>query len=330
MSALADGRARAGTRPPRYRSLLAATLAAQITTGLVLWAVQLPFALLGMAPSSVAASLWLPWRIDGAWSALAVAGYVLVVCAVGGWMVAGRVAHRGIARPAPAWAWLAFGAAGYGAMALGHTGGARLLLAIVLAPLTLRLCAYRGDGSLRAWPAPLESGRRGAVPALLVAVALVLSYSAAHAFWQNGSGGVASATLRPGRTAVIDVGLHAIALPVRITGVALDGPGTAALGVARAAFTSAGSPPLLGDGPSVLPGPVARALPARLSAGTGAWLAIRIRLLSCPARGARIDAITLSYRVLGITTSQRIPLWSTQAIACRGARSGPSASSLNV
>jgi hypothetical protein len=317
MSALADGRPRTGSRPPTYLPLVLATLPAQIVTGLVLWTVQLPFALLGIGPSSLGADIWLPWGVDGVWSALGLAAYLLIVCLLGGAMVGARVAQRGIARPAPAWAWLAFGASGYAAVALGQSGSARLLLAIVLAPLTLRLFGYRADGDVRRWPSRLSPGRSGAAGALLAAAALALSYSATHAFAQNGSAGSPSSALSPGRTTVIEVGLHGISLPARLTAVELDGR-AGSLRVVRAALAGEGGTPLHLAGSTAVPGPVARALPVSVPARTGTWLALGIRLRGCPVRSARIDAITLRYRVPGIATSQRIPLWSALRIACAG------------
>jgi hypothetical protein len=319
MSALADDRARTGSRPPTYLPLVLATLPAQIVTGLVLWTVQLPLALLGIGPTSLGADVWLPWGFDGAWSMLGLAGYVLIVCLLGGAMVGARVADRGIACPAPGWAWLAFGASGYAALALGQSGDTRLLLAIVLAPLVLRLFAYRVDGSVRAWPSRAAFGRRGAAAALLACAGLALSYSATHAFAQNGSAGSPTLALSPGRTTVIEVGLQGSALPARFTAVDLDGRGARALRVVRAALAGEGGAALPTAGASARGGPVVRALPVEVPARTGAWLAIGIRLHGCPARSARVDAITLRYRVLGIATSERISLWNAARIACRAA-----------
>lgn len=312
MSALADGHARTGSRPPAYLPLALATMPAQIITGLVLWTVQLPLALLGIGPASLGADIWLPWGIDGAWSASGLAAYVLIVCLLGGAIVGARVAHRGIARPAPGWAWLAFGASGYGALALGQSGGARLLLAIVLAPLTLRLFAYRADGARRAWPSRPAFGRGGAALALLAAAALALSYAATHAFAQNGSTGSPAAALSPGRTTVIEVGLQGILLPAQVRAVELDGRRVGALRVVRVALAGEA-------GAASAARPAVRALPVDLPARTGSWLAIGIRLRGCPAQSARIAAITLRYRVLGFGTSERIPLWNTVRIACRPA-----------
>ncbi len=316
MSALADSRARTGSRPPGYGPLLFATLSAQVLTGVALWVVQFPFALLGVAPSSVADSLWLPWCVDGAWSGVGVAAYVLIVCVLGGAMAASRVEHRRIARPAAAWAWLAFGAAGYAAIALGHSSGVRLILAVVLAPLTLRLFAYRVDGSRRPWPSRLSLGRRGLAPALAAAVALALSYSATHAFAENGSAGSTASMAGSGHAVVLAVGLQGIAVPSQITGVRLDGHGTESLRVLRIALSAQRG----GPGETVAAaGPVARSLPMRLQAQSGGWLAVRFTVRSCPAHSPRIDAITLHYRVLGIATLERIPLWRELQLDCRAA-----------
>ncbi len=322
MSALADRHAQTRLRRPAYLPLVLATLPAQISTGLMLWIVQLPFALLGIGPTSLGANVWVPWKPAGSWSALGLAAYALIVCVLGGAMVGARLADRGIARPAPAWAWLAFGASGYAAMALGETGGARLLLAIVLALLTVRLLGYRVDGAPRPWPSRPAAGRwpsrpaagrAGVVAALLVAAVLALSYSATHAFAQNGSAGAESAALSPGETTVLNVGVDGIVLPARVTGVQLDGRGAGRVAVVRAAAASEVA------GRATVAGPVAHALPVWLPARAGTWLAVGIRLLSCPARAVRIDAVTLRYRVLGIATSERIPLWSAERISCRAA-----------
>ncbi len=311
MSALAHSRARTGSRPPAYGPLVVATLSAQILTGLALWIVQFPFALIGIAPSSVADSLWLPWGIDGPWSGLGVAAYVLVVCVLGGSMVASRVEDRGIARPAAAWAWLAFGAAGYAAIALGHSAGVRLVLAVVLAPLALRLFAYRVDGARRPWPSRLAPGRRGLVPVLVAAVALAFSYSATHAFAQNGSAGSA-ASVGSHHAVILNVGLQGIALPSQITGVSLDGRSTAALRVLRAALSGE-------RGSAVATSAVAGPLPMRLGAQENGWLAVRFIVRACPSSSPQIDAITLHYRVLGIATSERVSLWRMLQLDCRPA-----------
>ncbi len=62
MSALADRHAQTGSRRPAYLPLVLATLPAQISTGLMLWIVQLPFALLGIGPTSLGANVWVPWK----------------------------------------------------------------------------------------------------------------------------------------------------------------------------------------------------------------------------------------------------------------------------
>jgi hypothetical protein len=296
-----------------------ATLSAQILTGLALWVVQFPFALLGIAPSSVADSLWLPWRVDGPWSGVGLAAYVLIVCVLGGALVASRVQYRRVARPAPAWAWLSFGAAGYAAIALGHTGPWRVVLAVVLAPLTLRLFAYRADGSRRPWPSRLSLGGRGLAPALALAVVLSLSYSTTHAFAQNGSADSRASMAGSGHAIVLAVGLQGIALPSQITAVGLDGHGTAALRVLRVALSGdrAGAS-TTGAGGAVV-GPVARSLPVALRAQTNSWLAVRFTVRACPAHTPRIDAIILHYRVLGIATSERIPLWRELQLDCKPA-----------
>ncbi len=311
MSALAHSPARTGSRPPAYGPLVLATLSAQILTGLALWVVQFPFALLGIAPSSVADSLWLPWGVDGAWSGLGAAAYVLIVSVLGGSMVAARVEYRHIARPAPAWAWLSFGAAGYAAIALGHSSPVRVLVAVVLAPLTLRLFAYRVDGTRRAWPSRLSLGRRGLASALVAAVALAFSYSATHAFAQNGSAGSA-ASVGSGHAVILNVGLQGIALPSQITSVSLDGHGTDALRVLRAALSGAHG----GGGATAA---VAGPLPVSLHAQTGGWLAVRFTVRSCPKHSPSVDAITLHYSVLGIATSERVPLWRALELDCRPA-----------
>jgi hypothetical protein len=311
MSALAHSRARTGSRPPAYGPLVLATLSAQILTGLALWVVQFPFALLGIAPSSAAESLWVPWSADGLWSGLGVAAYVLIVCVLGGSMVARRVECRKIDRPAAGWAWLAFGAAGYAAIALGHSSAIRVVLAVVLAPLTLRLLAYRVDGARRPWPSRLSPGWRGLAPALVAAVALVFSYSATHAFAQNGSAGSA-ASVGSHHAVILNVGLRAIALPSQITSVSLDGHNTRALRVLRAALSGESGAP---GATSALAG----GLPARLRARTNGWLAVRFIVRSCTAHIPTVDAITLHYRVLGIATSERVPLWRGLQLDCKPA-----------
>lgn len=57
----------------------------------------------------------------------------------------------------------------------------------------------------------------------------------------------------------------------------------------------------------------------RLRAQSGGWLAVRFTVRACSGHSPRIDAITLRYRVLGIATSERIPLWRELQLDCRAA-----------
>ena len=56
-----------------------------------------------------------------------------------------------------------------------------------------------------------------------------------------------------------------------------------------------------------------------VQAQSGGWLAVRFTLRACPAHTPKVDAITLRYRVLGIATSERIPLWRELQLNCRPA-----------
>ena len=109
------------------------------------------------------------------------------MCVVAAWFVGGSVERCGFNRPAAGWLRIAIAISGYGAMALGQTVGARVLYAVVLGAMVVRVLVFVADGNARSWPWSL--GRRVQVLVALLAMLVGASYGVTHAFAADGSGG---------------------------------------------------------------------------------------------------------------------------------------------
>ena len=305
MSALSGrwGQTRRSVGParPSYPVLLSATFGAQLECGLALWLTDNGLAILRVAPGGGGANPFLPWQIDGLWALAGAAGWAYLVSRLIARRLVKRIIGRDRTAPSTGWTAVAVAVGGYGALALGHSTGIRLLLAVTVTPLIVGAVAYTPDGRPRPWTVP--AGRRTRVAVAATALLLALAYSVPHPFSTPGSGGSYATgvnRLAPGQTVEVDVGLSGHLLPTQLTAVTLD---QAAL--VRTAATLSGAPAAS----------LGHRLPAHLPTG-GQWLSLHIRL-SCPASPATISHATLHYRVLGMATSQHIALGERVRLACR-------------
>jgi hypothetical protein len=218
---------------------------------------------------------------------------------------------------------IAIAISGYGAMAVGHTAAAHVFAAVVAGAALTRLIAFRKDGSARRWPWAMSSRMR--VGAALVALLVALSYSALHPFAADGDGGTYAGgiTYAPLRlTELVDVGLSESRFPVTINSVTLTGPGVAHVRLWPALLNlgslNASVPAELRHlpgGPRTFDGYGSRRLPFHLPASEQLWLTVQVRLISCG--DVSLNTLKLRYTVLGIATSQTIPLQSPLTLRCR-------------
>lgn len=304
MSALARSpRALDGWRRPSLFGLLAAVLGGEVMGAVTLWVISVILAIPGIAPFGGAQRwVWLPWQIDGLWALLGAIGWGYLVCTLVAALVADRVERRGYGRPAAAWLRIAIAISGYGAMAVGRTAATHVFVAIVAGAVVIRLVVFNLDGSPRAWRWVMP--RRARVVSAIAAALVALSYSATHAFAGDGDGGTyGSGTIitHLGHTETISVGLSQIRLPVDITGATFTGPGAAHVRVSS-----------LSLGMGFPTGPLR--LPYRLGAGRSLWIDATVRLTSCG--DVTVNSLKLRYTVLGIATSESIPLQQPLSMGC--------------
>ena len=311
-------------RVPSAWGLAWPVFAGEFQAAVVLWAIAIPVALLTLAPLGGPQEwLWLPWRIDGAWALIGGVGWGYLVCAVVAWFVGGSIERRGFDRPAAGWLRIAIAISGYGAMALGHTGGARVLCAVVLGAIVVRVLGFASDGNARTWPWSPGSGVR--FLAALSATLIGFSYGVTHAFAADGSGGsyVSQATyVRPGQTETIDVGLSHVLFGVEVQSATVTGPHAANASV-RSMVLHLGSPlelttpAMLRSLPKAFRSSLALTstkLPYRVPAGQDLWISVRVALRSCSA--ATLDTLRLRYTILGMPTAASVRIGSPLTLDC--------------
>jgi hypothetical protein len=305
MSALARfPRALDDCRRPSLFGLLRAVLAGEVLGAVMLWVISIVLAIPGIAPfGGDQRWVWLPWQIDGLWALVGALGWGYLVATLVARLVTDSIERRGYGRPAAVWLRFAIAISGYGAMAVGHTAAAHVFVAVVGAAAVIRLLVFNLDGSPRPWRWAVP--RRARLAGVIAAALIALSYSATHAFAGDGSGGsYATGTIltHVGQTETVSVGLSEIRLPVDVTAATFSGPGSAHLRVSS-----------LGLG---MDDSHALRLPYRLGAGKGLWISATVKLTSCA--NATVNTFKLGYTVLGIATSESIPLQQPLSLSCRG------------
>jgi hypothetical protein len=239
------------------------------------------------------------------------------------WFVGGSVERRGFDRPAAGWLRIAIAISGYGAMALGHTVGARVFYAVVLGAIVVRMLVFVADGSARSWS--WSPGRRVQVLAALLAVLVGVSYGVTHAFAADGSGGSYSSQatdVRPGQTETVDVGLSHVRFGAEVHAATLTGPGAENVAV-RSMVLHVGNPleltppSMLRNIPKAFRSSLALTstrLPYRVPAGQELWISIRVVLRFCST--ATLNTLKLRYSILGIPTAASIPIGTPLTLNC--------------
>lgn len=297
-----------GFRRPSLSGLTMSVLGGELLAAVVLWIAGIVLDILAIAPIGGGNEwVWLPWRIDGPWALVGAIGWGYVVCSLVAVFVGQSIERRGYERPATAWLVIAIAISGYGAMAVGRTAGAHVVVAVLAGAVFTRLIAFRRDGSARGWRWIVEPRLR--LQLMLFALIAGLSYSALHPFAADGSGGsYGSATVYAHRHQfeIADVGLSESRVPVDITSVTLTGPGANHVRL---------SPPVLGLG-SVNDSTASRPTrpPYRLGANQQLWISTQVELTSCGF--VKLNTLKLRYTVLGIATQQTIPLQSPLTLRC--------------
>jgi hypothetical protein len=310
MSALAPAPQLAdGSRRPPLGRLMGAVFGGEVLAVLVLW---IPTMLLGglrLAPLGGGSSwVWLPWQIDGIWALAGAVAWGYLICLIVAIPVTQAIERRGYGRPAAGWMRISIAVSGYGAMAVGETSFARVVVAVLAGAAMTRLVAFDRDGSVRAWRwrTPLRFQIAAGVALALIA----LSYSVTHSFVYEGTGlSSGNLTLKVGHSDSFYVATANGRVPVDITGVSFTGTGLDHV-VVSSNFSSqpAGES---ATRPAGEPGPP----PYHLGAGKPLWLTATLRMASCGT--ATISGVRLSYTALGIKTAQTIAL-PAQTLDCSG------------
>jgi len=306
MSALAPSPAAAhGWQRPNLLRLLGAVLGGEILGAVLLWLASVAVSLLRLAPIGGGNDwVWLPWQIDGVWALVGAIGWGYLVCMLIAGLVSERIERRGYGRPAAAWLRIAIAVSGYGAMGVGATPGAHVFYAVLAGAVLVRLLAFRLDGTPRPWQWQLS--RRARAIVALTAALIGLSYGGLHAFAADGSGGTfadAPIAARIGHSETVTAGLSRMWLPADITGVQFSGPGA---GHIRASELLISPDFVIGQGTTPLP--------YRVSAGQQVWISERVTLASCGE--VTVNTLKLRYRVLGIGTTESIPLQQPLSLTC--------------
>jgi hypothetical protein len=242
-------------------------------------------------------SLFLPWKVDSAWSLAAAIGWGVLVSATIGSAVRDRVRLRTGVTLSRLMTFASVGAAGYGAWLVATTPGARLALTVLATPAVLLLLAFDNSGQARRLPRHVELTPAGLGVLLAGAAILVSPFVLVHlparpnppalvAFTgldTSPAYGTGGASLEAGRS------------PVTVTAVQVIGTGDA-----RVAWRI-GYPPFSSDRPLALPITIASRhtlwleFNATVEACTGVTEAIRVRVTYATHGRTRTETTAPAY-----------------------------------
>ncbi|HEY1775548.1 MAG TPA: hypothetical protein VGG41_05245 [Solirubrobacteraceae bacterium] len=309
-----------GGRGPGYWLVLRRVLLGQVAGSLSLLAIATALSWSSLASVDVSSlAMYSPWLIDGAWSLAATVGWGLLVVALVGTLVRAAVQARVGTTLSRGLTFLAVAVGGYAPTLLELSAPARLILTVTLTSALVLVLAFEQSGEPRRLPAAVElSRRRLAVVLPIAAVVLVAPFALLHpllsfaslergAFGGNPNPqGQSVYHLRPGGGMELETAMKPGHLPITVTAVRVLG--TDGLLRVDAVTVTANSPP----DPFVH---VAPKLPLRVDAGHALWVSAKLTLVRCRARAFSISAVRVSYRALGLSLTQSVPLDQSLSIA---------------
>lgn len=311
MSTAAVG-AYAGSPPkrPGYWRLFGASAFAQLAGGVCLFGVVAVLSWTSVVGVNSGPNLliYAPWVIDGPWALAASIGWAAFVSMLIGSILASRaMARSGATSSVLIWASVAIG--GYVPWLVTASSAGRTGLSLFAMPAVLRVVAFDGDGQPRLLRPRFEIPRGIRVAALLgLAGALVAPFTLLHPLSVHGSGGAGGYLSTgdsgylyralPGEPAQVEVGLQVGLFPITVTGVRLvDVP----RGVRVIRVVLGSDAPLLRSQPTT-------SAPVHVAARQLLWIGYAAALTRCPGQPVAITRIRLSYRELGLSLSQTVPL----------------------
>jgi hypothetical protein len=267
-------------------------------------------------------SIYEPWIIDGPWSLLAALGWGLLVVTVVGSLVRAEVTRRTGVRLSRTLTLAAVALGGYAPTLLEETRGARVVLTVLATAALVRALAFAPDGSARVLPSRAEPTRRSlAALFLATTVAVVIPFAILHPLLSlgsidngafssaaNPSDAPALANLSPGGHLGFQTALKPEHFAITITAIQLVGAGGALRTDHR--YLNVNSPYV---GPPF--GPPALALPLHVAPAQAFWIDYRLTLTRCTRRPLELSAVRISYRELGLSLEQTVPLDQRLTIA---------------
>jgi hypothetical protein len=281
---------------------MGAVFGGEVLGFVVLWIPTMLLGALRLAPLSGENSwVWLPWQVDGIWAFAAAIAWGYLICLIVAIPVGQAIERRGYGRPAPGWMRISIAVSGYGGMAVGDTGFAHVVVAVLGGAGVIRLVAFDRTGSVRAWRWRAPRGFQ--IAAGLALALIALSYSVTHSFASEGSGlSRGNLTLKVGHSDSFYVATANGRVPVDITGVSFTG-----IGLGHVVVSSHLSIQPTGE-PAMRP-------PFHVAAGKQLWISATLKMASCGM--ASVSGVRLSYTVLGIKSAQTIAL-PAQTLNCSG------------
>ena len=304
----AEGTPRQG---PGYWRLFRSAAVAQLGAAVCLFGIVILLSLTGLVGLNSGDNLliYAPWVIGGPWSLAASAGWAALLVALVSSILWSRLEDRLGAPLAHGLTMVSVAIGGYLPWLLTSSSRGRVGLSLFLMPAALRLVAFDASGEPRVMPARLRIRPRLRFAAwLCVPVFLVAPFALLHPLSVTGAGSSGGSFtnsnsglvyhVRPGDPVQAETGLHVGLLPITVTGLRLvDVPSS--VRVIRLT---------LGSNAAFLSPPSSLQLPARVAARNMLWFGYAIALRRCPSQPVGVTRVRVSYRELGVSLTQTVPL----------------------
>jgi hypothetical protein len=194
-----------------------------------------------------------------------------------------------------------------------------VVLSVSVTAALMLVLVFEASGEPRDLPAAVELSRRRLAVALpVIAVVLVAPFAVLHPLLSFASleTGAFSANpnpeaqpihyMRPGGHVEVTTAMKPGHLPITITGVQILGTGRALR--ADRLWASVVSPPF--------PFRPSAPLPLRVGARQSLWVSAKLTLIRCDSSTLRLSAVRISYRELGLSLTQTVPLDQSTTLAC--------------